>query len=72
VAASPFVDIDRIFDLHPPSAEQQERMALLRDLGKRYAAVIVEVTPPCPEQTKAIGYLDQALREGIAAIARSG
>jgi len=64
------MDLDRIFDLHPPDAAQQERMALLRDLSKRMAEVVVELTPPCAEQTRAVGYLDQALREAIAAIAR--
>lgn len=64
------MDLDRIFDLHPPDAEQQERMALLRDLSKRMAEVVVELTPPCAEQDRAVALLDRALREAIAAIAR--
>lgn len=64
------MNLDRIFDLHPPDAAQQERMALLRELSKRMAEVVVELTPPCAEQDRAVSLLDQALREAIAAIAR--
>ena len=47
----PYLDLDNIFTYHAPSAVQAERYERLRAKAKEYAALIVELTPPSPEQT---------------------
>lgn len=64
-------DIDRRFTYHAPVAEQVERYAVLRGLGKDVARAVVQLTPVSREQSIAITKLEEAIFWANAAIARN-
>ncbi len=64
-------ELDRIFDLHLLTQEQQDYMTEMRAQAKALAARMVKLCPPSPELDRAIMLLDHALRDAVAAIARS-
>ena len=68
----PYLDLDNIFTYHAPSAVQAERYERLRAKAKEYAALIVELTPPSPEQTLAVRDVQRASMMANAAIAIHG
>lgn len=55
---------------HPPHGDQAGRYAMVRDICLDAAKKIVELTPACAEQTRAINLLDDAMMRANAAIAR--
>lgn len=58
------------FTYHPPKGDQAERYATIRATILSTAMFIVEQTPCCPEQTRALNALDEAMFLANAAIAR--
>lgn len=62
-------DLDRWFTHHAPTAEQLGRYAILRAGAHAFAQVILETTPPGPDQTTAIRKVREAVMTANAAIA---
>ena len=58
------------FNHHPPSEDQQNRMATLRSAYKELALLLVDLTPPSREQSLALTALEQVGLYANAAIAR--
>lgn len=56
---------------HPPKGDQVERYAAIRSQICDVAKEIVRMTPCCPEQTRALNALDEAMMLANAAIARN-
>lgn len=56
---------------HPPKNDQAERYAAIREKVLDTAKFIVDKTPCCPEQTRALNALDEAMFLANAAIARN-
>lgn len=63
--------IQNDFTYHPPIGDQQQRYVTLREMGKKLAMAIVELTPPSREQSAALTNLEQAIFSANAAIARN-
>lgn len=55
---------------HPPKGDQVERYASIRAKVLETAKHIVDSTPCCPEQTRALNALDEAMFLANASIAR--
>jgi hypothetical protein len=53
-------DIDNWFTYHPPMERQLHRYKVLRGEFKRLAEMVVEMTPPCADQTVAIRKIREA------------
>lgn len=64
--------LDRIFDLHLLTQEQQDHLAAMRAETKALARTMMKVCPPNAERDRAITLLDHALRDAIASVVRSG
>ncbi|HPS78984.1 MAG TPA: hypothetical protein PLS53_12575 [Thermoanaerobaculaceae bacterium] len=62
-------DLDNLFTYHPPTPEQAERYHKLRRSAKAFAELIVECTPPGPDQSAAIRKVREAVMTANAAIA---
>jgi hypothetical protein len=62
-------DIDNIFSYHPPKSDQVERYNTLREAGKAFAIVILEITPAGADQSAAIRKVREAVMTANAAIA---
>lgn len=58
------------FTHHPPIGDQAERYLRVRFNILECAKRIVDLTPVCPEQTRALNALDEAMFLANAAIAR--
>lgn len=58
------------FSYHPPHGDQAGRYDLIRQQIRSLAVFCVELTPCCPEQTRALNALDEVLFLFNAAIAR--
>lgn len=63
------LDLDAIFTYHGPFGTQQQRYVALRDFGKVFAHLIVDLTPASREQSLAITFLQQTVQMANAAIA---
>lgn len=59
------------FSHHAPVRDQAERYAAIRAKFLDTAKFIVDATPCCPEQTRALNALDEAMFLANAAIARN-
>lgn len=59
------------FSYHAPVADQAERYEALRAAGRRFAALIVELTPPGPDQDEAVKLVRSTVHWANAAIACS-
>lgn len=59
------------FNYHAPKGDQVERYANVRHAIKQAAIECVRLTPCCPEQTRALNALDEAMFLFNAAIARA-
>jgi hypothetical protein len=59
------------FTHHPPVGDQAKRYETVRATILALAKVCVEQTPVCPEQSRALNALDEALFLFNAAIARN-
>ncbi len=64
--------LDRIFDLHLLTQEQQDYLAAMRAETKALARRMMELCPPNAERDRAVTLLDHALRDAIASVVRSG
>jgi hypothetical protein len=62
-------DLARLFTHHPPTDAQATRYALLRAKGRELAALVLDATPECAEQTLAVRHVQQAIMWANAAIA---
>ena len=60
------------FTHHPPKGDQAERYTKLRAAVLECAKTIRDLTPVCPEQSRSLNALDEAMFLGNAAIARNG
>lgn len=58
------------FDYHAPKGDQVERYANIRHAIKQAAIECVRLSPCCPEQTRALNALDEAMFLFNAAVAR--
>ena len=59
------------YTYHRPFGDQPQRYEAIRDSIRATAEVIVDLTPCCPEQTRALNALDEAMMVANAAIARN-
>ena len=59
------------YTYHAPFGDQQRRYATIRDRILQLAIIAVDLTPCCPEQTRALNALDEAMFLFNAAIARN-
>ena len=67
----PTVDeLERRFRHHAPKGDQAERYAAVRHAILNAAVGCVGLTPCCPEQTRALNALDEAMFLFSASIAR--
>lgn len=62
--------LDRIFDLHLLTQDQQDYLAEMRRQTKELARRMMELCPPNAERERAITLLDHALRDAIASVVR--
>jgi hypothetical protein len=63
-------ELENRFMHHPPHGDQAERYGAIRAKILETAKFAVEKTPCCPEQTRALNALDEAMMLFNAAIAR--
>lgn len=60
------------FTHHPPQGDQADRYTQVRAHCLNTARAIVALTPPSPEQSRALNALDEVMFLANAAIARHG
>lgn len=65
-------DIEEIFSYHRPSPEQVPQYTELRDEARKFAQVILRLTPASPDQTVAIRKLRECVMVANSAIALNG
>lgn len=65
----PSMNIDNVFQYHPPSVDQAGRYAELRRKGKELAELIDTTTPLSREQSTALTKVQEAVMWANAAIA---
>lgn len=65
-----FEQLSQRFTYHAPKGDQPKRYETVRACILGMAKVCVEQTPCCPEQTRALNALDEAMFLFNAAIAR--
>lgn len=68
----PTFDIEEIFQYHPPDAEQQANCVAIRASAKSFARVLLDNTPPGPDQSAAMRHLREAVMTANAAVALRG
>ena len=64
--------LDNWFVHHPPYGDQAMRYTALRNAGKAFAQAILDLTPPCADQSSAIRKVREAVMTANAAIACDG
>lgn len=62
--------IERAFTYHPPTDDQPERYAAIRDQAKSLALFLVRSTPASREQSLALTHLEEVVFWANASIAR--
>lgn len=62
-------DIDNWFKYHPPTLEKVDKYQAIREAAHHLATVILENTPPSPDQTTAIRKVREAVMTANASIA---
>jgi len=66
-------DLDHIFTYHPPAnASEVRRYEVLREAAKNFAQVVIDMTPPGPDQSAAVRKVREAVMTANAAIALEG
>ena len=63
--------LEKDFTYHSPKDDQPSRYEILRKEAKRFAGIIVGLTPPSREQSVALTNLEQSVFWANAAIARN-
>ena len=66
------MDIDNIFTYHAPTPDDKVAYEKIRSEAKNLARAIIELTPPCADQTAAIRKVREAVMTANAAIALDG
>ncbi|MGH9242284.1 MAG: DUF7681 family protein [Vicinamibacterales bacterium] len=64
-------DLRNRLNHHPPKGDQEARYQVLRQATLQMGRQVLALTPPSPEQTEAISFLELALMKANAAIARN-
>jgi hypothetical protein len=64
--------LDDLFSSEPTFGEDQLHQQAIRSAARVYAEVIVNHTPPCADQTRAVSYLRQSVMWANSAIALKG
>ena len=64
--------IEDIFTYHASDSDAAIAYAVLRHAAKVFAHTLIELTPPCADQTAAIRLLREAVMTANAAIALKG
>lgn len=64
--------IQEIFTYHAPKGDQPLRYEKLREAAKCFAEILVDVTPPGPDQSAAIRKLRECVMTANASIALEG
>lgn len=65
-------NLDHWFQYHKPTPEQTSDYETIRNAGKKFALVILSLTPPSADQTTAIRTIREAVMWANAAIACGG
>ena len=66
------MDLDWTFSYHAPEGDDPGRYEAIREAGKNLAAVIIEQTDPCADQSAAIRKVREAVMTANAAVALKG
>lgn len=66
----PSTELEIRFTYHPPTAEQAQRMQIIRDLCKNLAVEVELMTPASREQSLAFTAIEEVSMWANAAIAR--
>jgi hypothetical protein len=66
------MNLDDVFSYHAPEGDQPQRYEALRTAAKTFAAVILEQTPACADQSAALRKVREAVMTANAAIALKG
>lgn len=64
--------IEELFTYHAPTGTQPTRYGTLREAAKTFAHVVVDNTPPGPDQSAAIRKLRECVMTANASIALEG
>lgn len=65
-------DLENWFTYHAPDENQKIQYELIRNAAKTFAAILVENTPPCADQTAAIRKLRECVMVANQSIACGG
>lgn len=65
-------NLENWFSFHSPEPDQIAKYKAIRDAALAFAAVVVENTPPCADQTAAVRKIREAAFTANAAIACGG
>jgi hypothetical protein len=66
------IDLEHVFAYHPPTPDQIPKYNRLRAAAKEFAALVVDLTPPGPDQAAAVRKVREAVMTANAAIALRG
>jgi hypothetical protein len=66
------MDLEHVFNYHPPTPEQRPKYEELRQSAKDFAATIQRLTPNCADQWAALRHVREAVMTANAAIALDG
>ena len=69
---SPAEKLDQIFTYHAPTPDDTVAYEKLRSSARSFAKAILELTPPCADQSAAIRLVREAVMTANAAIALHG
>lgn len=64
--------LDNWFTHHPPVGDQAAIYGQLREAGKKFAEVVLMLTPPSADQTVAIRHIRDAVMVANASVACGG
>lgn len=62
-------ELENYFSYHPPKGDQVERYGNIREAGLLMAQVVIDNTPPGPDQSVAIRKIREGVMMANAAIA---
>ena len=69
---SPVEKLDVIFKYHAPTPDDAVAYEKLRSEARNFAKAVLELTPPCADQSAAIRLIREAVMTANAAIALHG
>lgn len=62
-------DLDNLFKYHAPKPDQKLKYEKLRMAAREFAEVLIDVTPPSPDQSAAMRKLRECVMTANASIA---